>query len=505
MSITVAVGSLVSRAIRKNVTGNDVGLRSISTLNRFLSASEQGDGGGLLGFFSKVFQFGVKNAGWIARNLLQLGSLTFTAAWGWLVNTSHRIANFDWNASDDELRQLVTGSYTAAAALWGASVGASLGWLAGIGLGYGVSLICPVIGGPMLAKYVASEVAQEALEEVSQTLVASVRQTIEAMANQVSISLYINSRKWLKRNKELLPSGVQDIVNDWGSDNGPRVTIAESFEEGLERLPLASQIFAEEVVDEFFDSFIEAGYIIAGELDAAVASAKATENKNPERGVLLYPDRDNPVDRVVLAGGQKELIPQVQGVLDNRRALQNKDVGDIAAVPLHEVVTPATSRYTLTVHYTEHETPPNNRLGRRGKTSKMKVSDAELGITFNQLKVAFKPYTWGGIRVTAKMNNGRQVAVYAATESEGDDMVNSLLSFSTAEATRRVYSDVNSGVPVNQRKSATRLYPYKATMAKRSLNQVSGRYNIETQTMYLWRTNPVGVDRFGPTNEPAQA
>ncbi|MBE9061856.1 hypothetical protein [cf. Phormidesmis sp. LEGE 11477] len=504
MGIIVTASNLSSRTIRQSVTQNSGGIRKLSTLNRFLSNSEQDDTGGILGFFQKVFRFSVKGAGWIATNLLKLGSLTFTSAWGWLVNTSFRVVNFDWNASDEELKQLVQGSYTAAAATWGAFVGSALGWTAGIGLGYGVSMLVPVIGGAVLAKYVAGRVAQEAIEEVSQKLFQAIAQTFQLLVDQTSISLYINSRKFLKRRRDLLPENLREIVDEWGSDNGPRVTIAESFEERLETLPLVGQIFAEEAVDEFFDSFIEAGFIVAGELDAAVEAAKNAKTDDPERGILLYPDRDNPNDKIVLVGNQNELIPHVQGVLANRRALENKDVGDIAAVPMHEVVTPATSRYTLTIHYNEFEKPPFTRLGRRGKTAKLKVSDSELGITFNQLKIAFKPYTWGGIRATTQLDNGRQLAVYAISDAECNDMIQSLLSFTSAEATRTVYTNVNSGVSANQRKESVRLYPVKATMATRSLNQVSGRFDIETQTMFLWRDQPVGIDRFGVADQPQQ-
>jgi len=508
MGILVNATSLSSRGVRQSLTEDSTGIRRLSTLNRFLSTEQQNDTGGLVPFFKKSFRFGAKGAGWIATNLLQLGALSFTSAWDWLVNSGQRLVNFDWNASDTELKELVSGGYLAAASTWGSFVGAGLGWLAGIGLGYGVSMLCPVIGSAALAKYVSSQVLVEAIPEISQALLTAVRQTLQAMATQTSISLYINSRKYLKRHKDQLPADLREIVDEWGSDNGPRVTISELFEEKIETLPLIGQLFVEEAVDEFFDSFIEAGYIVAGELDALLTAAKATTPENPERGVLLYPDRDNPNDQIVLVGNQSEMIPHVQAVLANRRALDNKDVGEIAAVPIHEVVTPITSRYTLTIHFNEYEKPPFTRLGRRGQTAKLKVSDSELGITFNQLKIAFKPYMWGGIRATTQLDNGRQIAVYASSELECDEVSTALLSFTSAEPTRKVYTNVNSGVAANQRKEITRLYPSKATMATRSLNQVSGRYDVQTQTIFLWRDTPVGLDRFtsaaaqtGPTEQ----
>lgn len=515
MGLTVQAISLASRVIRKQVTSSDSGLRRIATLNRFLSDSEQGanDGGALARvgrLFGRVINIGARGAGWIIRNLLGVASFSFSGLWSWLVNTGQRLVNFDWNASDEELKRLANSGYFAAAATWGSFVGSGLGWLAGIGLGYGVSMLCPVIGSAALARYISGQVALEAVEEVSQNLRVAVLETMRAMANQATISLYINSRKFLKRNSDRLPPRLRDVIDNWGSDNGPRVTISESIEEQIERLPLPLQIFTEEALDEFFDSFIEAGYIIAQELDTAMAAAKAARPENPERGLILYPDRDNPNDKVVLAGTQEQLIPQVQGILSTKRTLDGKDVGEIAAVPIYEVISPQTSRYTLTIHYSEFDMPPLTRNGRRGKSVRLKTSDSELGISFNQLKIAFKPYTWGGLRATTHLDNGRQLAVYGINETECNDITRSLLSFTSAEPTRTIYTDVNSGQPVNMRKSPTRMYPYKATMAIRSLNQISGRYNVETQTIFLWRENPVGLERFGaidplqPGNIPTQ-
>ena len=503
MGITV---NLVSRVVRRQATDSNSGLRVVSTLNQFLSDSEQGSNDGIFSglgrFFGRALSFGTKSAGWILKVVSGLGAFTFSSLWGWLVNVGQRLVNFDWNSSDAELKQLATSGYLASASSWGSFVGSGLGWTAGIGLGYGVSMLCPVIGSATLARYVSGKVAVEAVEEVTQALLNALSQTLRAMANHASLSLYINSRKLLKRNKDLLPERVRGIVENWGSDNGPKVTIADSFETQIEKLPLFLQLFTEEVVDEFFDSFIEAGYIIAQELDTALAAAKAATPENPERGLILYPDRDNPNEKIVLTGTQKEIIPQVQGVLDNHRTLAQKDVGEIAAVPLHEFVTPLTSKYTLTVHFNEYDKPPFTRKGKQGRTAKLKVSDSELSISFNQLKVAFKPYSWGGTRRTTHLNNGRQLAVYGASEAECNDLTNSLLSFTSAEAVKSSYTDVNSGVPANQRKPVTRMYPYKATMSIRSRNQISGSFTVQTQTIVLWRDRVVGRDRFGASDLP---
>lgn len=503
MGITISASNLASRAIRQRVTQSSNGVRVLETANRFLSRSEQSDGG----FLSNLVKFGVRATGWIVRSVLGLGAFTFTSIWGWLVNAGQRLVNFDWNASDAELAQLVNARYTAVASSWGSFVGSGLGWLAGVGLGYGVSLICPVIGGAVLARYVAGRVVTEAIPEVTAALLSALQQTLGAMAQQASISLYVNSRKFIKRNSSRFSPGLKEVIDEWGSDNGPRVTIAESFEKRVERLPILSQVFVEEAVDEFFDSFIEAGYIVAGELDAAMAAAKAEESKNPQRGLVLYPDRENDREKIVIAGNQKELIPQVQGVLANERALFNRDVGQLVGQAVDDYVRDKELTLRLRFQLFNRQSPPYGST-RNDDLTRVTITIPDVkrsALNWNRLRLALggeNGYLWGRFKARGRIDGKRYVTVYGGTPDEAEKRLRSVMELSNARIqTINTTEEKKDGDRITNpalQKQTTRVYPGYVTILNRerviAVDQgrasVDGRWRDRSSRFNLWRTSP---------------
>ena len=502
MPITLIASQLSSRNVRQTATQSSNGIRVLDTANRFLSSGQQDNS-----FFGSLFRFGLKATGWIVKSLLGLASFSFSSLWGWMVNAGQRLVNFDWNASDAELKQLVNARYTAVSASWGAFVGSGLGWLAGVGLGYGVSLICPVIGGAVLARYVASRVLLEGIPEIKAALLSAIQQTLGALAQQASISAYINGRKFIKRNRELFPPELREVIDQWGSDNGPRVTIAETFEQQVEKLPILGQVFVEEAVDEFFDSFIEAGFIVASELDQALAAAKAAQPKNPERGVILYPDRENPSDKIVLTGTQTELIPQVQGVLDSHRSLANRDVGQIIGQPLDDYVRDKALSLRLKFELFDRQSPPYSNT-RSNSLTRVSITIPDVkrsALNWDTLKQALggaNGYRWGRFKARGRIEGKRYVTVYGSTASEAEQRLKAVMQLSDAVIqTINVTEETRDGDRLTNprlQKQATQVYPGYVSIVNRgritAIDQgrasVDGQWNDKRNRFELWRTTP---------------
>ena len=502
MPITLIASQLSSRNVRQTATQSSNGIRVLDTANRFLSSGQQDNS-----FFGSLFRFGLKATGWIVKSLLGLASFSFSSLWGWMVNAGQRLVNFDWNASDAELKQLVNARYTAVSASWGAFVGSGLGWLAGVGLGYGVSLICPVIGGAVLARYVASRVLLEGIPEIKAALLSAIQQTLGALAQQASISAYINGRKFIKRNRELFPPELREVIDQWGSDNGPRVTIAETFEQQVEKLPILGQVFVEEAVDEFFDSFIEAGFIVASELDQALAAAKAAQPKNPERGIILYPDRENPRDKIVLAGTQTELIPQVQGVLDTHRSLDNRDVGQITGQAIDDYVRDKELSLRLRFQLFNRPAPP---YGRAGSNELVRVTITvpdvkRSALSWDRLRFALggeNGYLWGRFKARGRIDAKRYVTVYGGTEDEAVKRLKAVMELSDARIqTINVTEELKDGDRLSNprlQKQSTKVYPGYVTIINRervlAIDQgrasVDGQWRDKDNRFNLWRTSP---------------
>ena len=518
MAITIGRNDLESTIVRNGVLSSLGGERTIDVSTAIVEQGEdvgfiQGITNSLVAFFSGIIgnratSLLCKGGGWILGSIGAFTNLSFSALWSWGQESIIRLWNFDWNATDKELLDQNKQSQAAIFASWGTAFGSAVGWTASVGLGYGIGLAVPVIGSKLLAASIANAVRQEGVEEFTATVKGAINVTFRTLSENAVRSSYVAGRKFIRdaqiayaqqyfgddAAKEILEQ--QNAATSWGGDAAPNWSFSSQLEKNIQKLSPNWRIFASAFFDESGDAMFEAGYIIANELDKAAANREAAKLENPERGLVLYPDRNSPDERAIIYGRQEEIVPQVQSYLNNYRTIRQKDVGELVGMPAYEIVTPQTSERTLTIEYLSYERPPFNRLGVQAKRSRFTISDAKAGITFNQMKLAFRPFQYGGQRIGCKLDNGRQLAVYAVSDAEGEQMMDILLQFTNANSTSYVFTDVNKGVAPARRREPEIRYPYKATMRR-----VRGDINLGTQTitnesMLLWRDEPVDIDVF---------
>lgn len=513
MGINISRSSLASRIARSNIGGGLFG--GIRTINGTTELTEGTAtiGSRISGFLSsivgdKLANFGVRVGGWLLGSVGDLLSWSFTEAWSWITSNGIRLWTFDWNKTDKELQDLGKNDALTLAAIWGSAFGNALGWTAGLALGYGLSLALPVIGSKALATVVSKAVLEEGLEEVNSALQGAVRGTVDVLVQSSIRTSFVGWRRLIQYGQVGFTKIVfgadagsefqEDIANglSWGGDKAPEWSFSSAFEKGVSRLKPISRTFVEAAADEFGDALFEAGFVIANTLDSQVALKEREKLENPERGLVLYPNRDNEDEKIILTGKQDDIETTAQLALQSHRQLESKDVGEIAAVALQDFVTPQTSRRTLTIFFNEFQKPPYTRNQKRGKKVEMKVSEAKPGISLNEMSRFIRPFDWGGKRGTMKLDNGRQFAVYGISETECDRMFNALLRFTTAEPERTVYTDVNSGVKPWQRKEPIRVYPVKAVMNYREPTPVPGQILKKSQTIQLWEGAPNALETF---------
>jgi hypothetical protein len=150
---------LLSRAIRANTISGKSGKDLLSgggggSLRKIDLGGRLGKGktdGGLLGWaWNAVTGF----VGWTFSAALAGLSWTVSKTWGIILGTVEKLKSFNWNATEDELENSIKARNEQLAGIWGGVVGSGVGWLAGIGVGYGVALTSPTIGGANLARLV---------------------------------------------------------------------------------------------------------------------------------------------------------------------------------------------------------------------------------------------------------------------------------------------------------------------------------------------------------------
>ena len=237
--ITIVKQKLFSRELRKKLVPNG-GKRSLDLKHQIVRTGEKniidkiGDffnNSGLTGFLSGTLNF----LGWAGGGIA-------TSIFGWLRERVEQVKSFNWNASEKELEALMESQNVRIASVWGSALGRSFGWVAGIGIGYGISFLCPVIGGGALAKTVATGVGKEAVGEIVSGLAGAVSQTVGALANNALISGYINYRKLLKQLPDNILRGIYGkdtagfIKNKWGNEGQPVVSFNSKMDEFVESI-----------------------------------------------------------------------------------------------------------------------------------------------------------------------------------------------------------------------------------------------------------------------------
>ena len=475
MAITIRARELASRAVRDALTQN--GER---VLNTDLSFSEFKDTqGGILGFVIDVTRtlsgFLVKGI----KSLVQWGlaRINFTRAWGWLVSQTTRLASFDWNQTDAEIDQLIANNILSVFATWGSTLGAGAGWLTTIGVGYGVGLGVPVIGGAALAKTIASATTSEAIDELQGYFRQSIQRSFEVTLSNSLLSDYKNFRSLVKRLPLERISGffgedtARWIKDVWGTEGAATFSFASVTEEAIERIESDKiRVFVENATEEFVDSFIEGGFIIANELDIAYQQYRMQYQRNgstTSRAVTIVPDKNEPSQKFYIEGTETEVKQQTQAIVTNARVLGNREVGEWVGQPAEDWLRAKPHQRKATIIY---KSVPGKAFidvnSNRARTAQYTIPDLQLALNWTQIKRATRPYNWGEWRATANLDNGRQMAIYGATGVEAEDKLRELLELSTAKIiTLSVSQEKDRDVRVKKR--VTRMYPYRLKLLVR--------------------------------------
>lgn len=484
MSLTLRVKDLTSRAVREAI--GERGTRVIDTSLAFSDAGQ-----GPTGFVQRALAVASRFGGWLvgsATSLISWGlsQINFGRIWGWMVRTVSRVAVFNWNATDSQIASLQASNTLALFAVWGSATGSTLGWLTGVGVGYGLGLAVPVIGGASLARTIAGATSAEAIDEIQAVLRAALSQTAETAANNLLLEGYKRLRGLLKRTpRDFVERYLGETLagwmyEHWGVDGAPTLTFAGAIESEIESITSDKvQAFVENAVEEYLDSFIESGFVIAQELDAAYQQYKMQSDRQGQtaaRAVTIIPDVNAPHERLYIEGTEQEVKERTAQTITNLRVLGQRDVGEIVGQPIGEYLRAQPHRRKATVIFKSVDgratTLPDGSVAKRITYT---IPDLKRSLTWAELKRAVRPYNWGEFRATANLDNGRQMAVYGATGQEAEDKLKDLLTLSTANIVTLSISQEKDR-DFRLRKRLTRVYPYKLKLLVRRFDPDGSSY-----------------------------
>ncbi|MBD2090976.1 hypothetical protein H6F67_14060 [Microcoleus sp. FACHB-1515] len=432
----------------------------------------------LPGFILSIFERAVS---WLLSN-----------AWSIIVESAHTIANFDWNQTDVSLQREILNNNVQIAGALGQTLGTGSVWLASVALATGATLKFPVLGGR-----VALALAEEGGEEIRGQVVNLLTATRGALARNAVLGTMLTLRR-------LRLFGLAPITQQrepW--------TIAGAIEERIESIDNELlRAFVENFVEGAADAIIEVGYVVSYAIDDYYSSARLANETllGEERAVKLIPDRNNEEEFITLRGPQELLKQNVQTAITTHAWVHNRDLGQLVGQPAEDWVRAGMQRRKLTIVFKSKQQPPWKAApGQpRVKECTYTIPDADLGLTWQRIKTAASHYTWGPFLAYANLDNGRQMAVYGATEAEAERKLRELKTLTNAEILTLSVSQEKDRHP-GLRKQPIEMYPAYATLLIRrstaeatGTNDLSGNnYAQELRRMELWPdSEPEGTESF---------
>lgn len=286
-----AGGLLVKTAAR-------VGLRTIGRLAITIFRS----GFARLGMsaFGALRSVGLLTAGLM---LAQLGMGLLSNIWSAAISTTHFLLNFNLNVTDDELDAQLLASIQGFYGLLGSAVGSATGFL-----------VCGAIPGalsfafnPGMGAALMKDLDEEGRAEVLGHVNGIARRAFQTLINAEIMNKFKSTRRFLKKNPDnKFAQFMKRILGEenfkkWGDSNRPSFTIAEDvIKKRIDRIPDPGQKqFLENALEEFGDSCMEAGYIVANNFDSQLAAYSLMQRQilgKPVDVIVTFGASDNDAD-----------------------------------------------------------------------------------------------------------------------------------------------------------------------------------------------------------------
>lgn len=271
MPIIITEALLRSRRIRLLNSKDPQGIRRIN-----LTGETTTPAGGVLSWLGqKLSRFVGFAFGIIARAF----PFSIAGIFGMLVQAYFAIKTFDWNAADKALEEQIKSNNKAIKDAAAPVIGTYLGFgtirLANMAIGKTIgklgqqsSAAAAGIQIPVLSARVGLRLAEESNDEVRGQVMGFLTTVQSSLIRNMTISFVLTARKnqWF---------GWEPITRQL-----PNGSFTQQIEDKIETLPKDWQNFVEELIENYEEAIIEAGYVVAFEIDDYFAAMKAA-NKQP--------------------------------------------------------------------------------------------------------------------------------------------------------------------------------------------------------------------------------
>lgn len=271
MPIIITEALLRSRRIRLQNTGDPQGIRRINFTGDTVTAI----GTGFDWLKNKLSKF----AGFAFGIITRAFPFSLSNIFQMLVQAYFAIKTFDWNTADKALEAQIAANNKLIVDGLAPIIGTYLGFgtvrLANFALGKTIGKLAKSpsaaaghIHIPVISAKVGLALAEEGREEVRGVVMSYLMQIQGAIQKNMIASFLLTARRnhWF---------GWEPITSPL-----PNGSFAQKIEDKIESLPANWQNFVEELVESYEEAIIEAGYVVAFEIDDYYLALKAA-NKQP--------------------------------------------------------------------------------------------------------------------------------------------------------------------------------------------------------------------------------
>jgi hypothetical protein len=505
----IAAEALQSKAVRQAI-GERVFKSSLQTPQQ----GQDQDGNQIINW---LWNAAGRLGNFLVSSIGGLTSFTLTGLWSLFVSTRDFIWNFDWNMSDESIDQQIQQYWNNILGMLGGTLGNLFGYLA---CGVAPAATIAVFNEP-LGAYVMKNVAEEMAEEFLGNLAGLVRYTFMSGVQMLILLGFKNVRKWIKNNSamfgRIFGNKAEAAIKAWGEKGSKPWSFAIALDNAVESIPNEGlRNFVEEFLEEAWDGCVEAGYVVANSIDSYLAAEKLKQQIIPPMGDTKYveikPDRSIDDQRIILAGPSETLKPVIVQTLTNYQMMEDINIGSFVGSPIDEVLRAKPLTIAMRVQFYSVQQPPwyKKRGEDRLVSGSYHIPDVDpKKLDWDTIKLAcggVNGYMYGRFRATGRLDNGRQMAVYANSKDEAIDQLVSLISLSKAKLVERatISEDRREDAAGRYLKQPVRVYPaffsilnqYQVPGAPGSSIPIEGkRYMRKQEKIDLWvEKEPPGFD-----------
>lgn len=435
MPLVLEQASRFSKIVRRELTDRQ-GFRKID-----FSQAVTNIQGRQQNVIQRVLNWGRSFLNWgIGKLFEKLRSIKFADIWEKLRVSKEEIMQFDWNASDSEIDEMIRQHNLNSWAVWGELFGRATAFAVVFIFTGAVSLWIPVIGGAALQRALLTGLVTERGREMVDELQTALRQHAENDLRARRLSAFKQIRKSIKLlAHHVRGDNVPEWLRKWGEEGGRDFRIADEIERRIESMEDERwRVFAEEFLEGFDDEFWESGYVVAQGIDDFIAANRMAEGKQVAAEVQL--DDRNPDEKILVYGRDNNARAAMITTLNTHQMIHNRDIGIVGNLEEEGIHIPREYRQSLTIFWYSVPRPPwRHPDGARAKRRQCKIANPKLSLNWTRIKRAAggsSGLNAGKYYAVARLDSRRKMKMFGTSEQDARSQLEEMLELSQDNAVK---------------------------------------------------------------------